>query len=410
MFIALNTIVKFILYNKENRLMQNRKIKLMLLVMALIGLTSCTTMNKAKMIPDSMVQDLTPAFESGEFDSKVDGLVVLMDASSSMGKTYNDYVKFDIAKAFVRRMNDTMPPISAVSGLRTFGHAPQLTREQTRLFYGMAPYNRQEMNKGLTQVTPSGGPTPLTAAINEAAEDLKDINGHKAVIIISDGKDLTDQPFMAAKNMQAMMENHLCIYTVLVGDDEKGKILMEKIAKVSPCGFMTLAQDIGSALPMAGYVSDVFLTEVEKTAIAPVSEEKLVTSQKGVGLGYHKTEALMKDLGNIHFNFDNSDLTKQGKTILDQHIEVLLNNPDVKVIIAGHASARGTHEHNQNLSEKRAATVENYLIDVGNIPSKRLSTIGYGETSPAVHEPNPEQMNSKEAKANMRVVFEVIVK
>jgi len=390
--------------------MQNGKIKLMLLAIALIGLTSCTTMNKTKMFPDSMVNDLTPTFDSEKFDSKVDGLVVLMDASSSMAETWHDYVKFDIAKAFVRRMNDTMPPISALSGLRTFGHAPQLAREQTRLFYGMAPYNREGMNKGLAQVAPPGGPTPLTAAITEAEADLKNISGNKAVIIVSDGKDLTDQPLMAAKNMQANMEGHLCIYTVLVGDDEKGKILMEKIAEVSPCGYMTLAQNIDSAVPMVGYVSDVFLTEVDKKAVAPVSEEKPVTPQNGIGLGYHKPEPVMMDLGNIHFNFDSADLTKQGKTLLDQHIEVLMNTPDVKVIIAGHASAMGTYGHNQDLSEKRAATIENYFIDVGNISPEKLSTIGYGETRPAVHEVNPEQINSPAAKANMRVVFEIIVK
>ncbi|MCD4719752.1 MAG: OmpA family protein [Desulfobacula sp.] len=389
--------------------MQNRKIRLILLVIVLICLTSCASVNKTKMVPDSIVKDLTPGFQSGEFGSKVDGLVVLMDASSSMAETYQDYVKFDIAKAFVRRMNDTMPPICAVSGLRTFGHALQLTRAQTKLFYGMAPYNRQGMNKGLIQVTPSGGPTPLTAAITEAAVDLKNISGNKVVIIISDGKDLSDQPFIAAQNMQAMMADHLCIYTVMVGDDEKGKILMEKIARVSPCGFMILAQDVGSAQPMADYVSKVFLTKVEKIAEVSVSKEKKSASLKEDGLGYHKAEPLMMNLGNIHFNFDSSDLTKEGKTILDQHIQVLMNNPDVNVIIGGHASARGTHDHNQNLSEKRALAVKNYLIDVGDIPFKRLSAIGYGETRPAMYEPDPEQINSKEAKANMRVIFEVIV-
>ena len=382
--------------------MKTRKIKLFLLVIGLVFLTSCATVNKTRMVPDSMVKDLTPAFQSGEFGSKVDGFVVLLDASSSMAETYQDYVKFDIAKAFVRRMNGTMPPISAVSGLRSFGHAPELSRELTKLFYGMAPYNRHGLNKGLTAVTPPGGTTPLPAAITAAFSDLKNISGDKAVIIISDGKDLTDQPFIAAQNLQTMMEDHLCIYTVLVGDDEKGKILLEKIARVSPCGFMALAQDVSSAESMADYVSDVFLTKIEKTAQVSAPEEKPDVS--------HKAEPLMMNLGKVHFNFDKSDLTKEGKIILDQHIQVLMNNPDVKVIIEGHTSARGTKNYNQNLSERRALSVLNYLINVGKIHFKRLSTIGYGETRPAVHEPNPEERNSEQAKANMRVVFEVIVK
>jgi Outer membrane protein and related peptidoglycan-associated (lipo)proteins len=61
------------------------------------------------------------------------------------------------------------------------------------------------------------------------------------------------------------------------------------------------------------------------------------------------------------------------------------------------------------LSERRAAAVKTYLIDEGGIASDRLDTIGYGETRPAVYEAKPSDLESKAAKANMRVLFEVIV-
>ncbi len=363
-----------------------------------------------------MVTDLTPAFQSGNFDSKVDGLVVLVDASSSMAETYETYVKFDIAKAFVRRMNHTMPPISAVSGLRTFGHDQTLSRESTRLFYGMAPYNRLEMDASLAAVTPAGGPSPMTVAINQVAQDLEDISGNKALIIISDGKDMTAQPLAAAQNLQDMMGDTLCIYTVVVGDDEQGKLLMQDIARVSPCGFMAMAQDISSAGPMVDYVSDVFLTKIERTALAPEPKAEPKTElaiepepiPEETGLGYHKPEPLLTDLGTIHFAFDRADLTAEGKNALDQHIQALTDNPDVRVVIGGHTSAMGADDYNQMLSEKRAATVKDYLIHKGNIPAQRLTTIGYGETKPAMPEASPRKINSKEARANMRVVFEVI--
>lgn len=382
--------------------MKNIKIQFVLMVVGLVFLTSCTTSNKTKMVSDSMVKDLTPGFQSGELASKVDGLVILLDSSSSMADTYQDYIKFDIAKAFVRRMNNTMPPISAMSGLRTFGHAPELSREQTQLFYGMTPYNRSEMNKGLSAITPSGGPTPMTSALEGAGADLKNIMGNKAIVIISDGKDLTDQPLLAAQDLQAKTGDTLCIYTVVVGDDETGKVLMEKIAKTSPCGFMTLAQDLSSAEPMAEYVSDVFLTKAEITALVPASQEQ--------GIGYHKAEPVIMDLGSVHFRFDNAALTKEGKNILDQNIQVMMDEPDVEVVISGHTSASGTKDHNQDLSERRASSVRDYLISVGKIQPNRLSTIGYGATKPEIQESNPEQINSEEAKANMRVGFEVLTK
>jgi len=82
----------------------------------------------------------------------------------------------------------------------------------------------------------------------------------------------------------------------------------------------------------------------------------------------------------------------------------------MKIRVAGYASASGTKEHNQALSERRAASVRNYLVKEGGIAQDRLTTIGYGETRPAEYEPVPSDIYSEAAKANMRVLFEVIVK
>lgn len=112
----------------------------------------------------------------------------------------------------------------------------------------------------------------------------------------------------------------------------------------------------------------------------------------------------------VHFDLDQSTLTEEAKTILERSVKILKNNPKSKVRIAGYTSASGTDEYNQGLSEKRAKAVEKYLIDEGIIMQDRLSTIGYGETQPAEHEVAPKNLYSKEAKANMRVLFEVIVK
>jgi len=53
--------------------------------------------------------------------------------------------------------------------------------------------------------------------------------------------------------------------------------------------------------------------------------------------------------------------------------------------------------------------VRNYLIEKGIAPG-RITVIGYGRTKPAVYEVAPEDIDTKEAKANMRVLFEVVVK
>ena len=111
-----------------------------------------------------------------------------------------------------------------------------------------------------------------------------------------------------------------------------------------------------------------------------------------------------------HFDFDKSTLTKEAETILLRNIQVMKENPGIKVRIAGFASASGTEEYNQKLSERRAKTVEDYLIKEGGIAPERLTKIGYGKTRPATYEPIPADINSKAAKSNMRVLFEIIVK
>jgi outer membrane protein OmpA-like peptidoglycan-associated protein len=115
-------------------------------------------------------------------------------------------------------------------------------------------------------------------------------------------------------------------------------------------------------------------------------------------------------LDDTHFNFDTSTLTHKGAKIVLDNTKILQDNPEAKIRIAGFASASGTDEYNQKLSERRAKAVEAILVDEGGIAPSRLTTIGYGSSKPAVYEPFPKHINSKAARANMRVIFEVIVK
>ena len=113
--------------------------------------------------------------------------------------------------------------------------------------------------------------------------------------------------------------------------------------------------------------------------------------------------------GDTHFDYNESTLTSLARTLLDKEVLILKENPKMKVRMAGYTSAQGTDESNQKLSERRANAVGNYLIEKG-IAKERITTIGYGRTKPAMCEVSPGDINSKEAKANMRVLFEIMVK
>jgi OOP family OmpA-OmpF porin len=137
--------------------------------------------------------------------------------------------------------------------------------------------------------------------------------------------------------------------------------------------------------------------KVEEKVVAVVSETK--TQEKVVFLAFE----------DVHFDFDKSTLKPEAQAILKRNIQLLKENPKAQIRIAGYTSASGTEAYNQKLSERRANAVKAYLVSEGVIKSDRLSTIGYGETHPAVYEAAPEELYSSAAKANMRVLFEIIV-
>jgi outer membrane protein OmpA-like peptidoglycan-associated protein len=115
-------------------------------------------------------------------------------------------------------------------------------------------------------------------------------------------------------------------------------------------------------------------------------------------------------LEDVHFDLDKSTLTPEAQTILRRNIEVLKENPNMKLRIQGHTSAIASDEYNQKLSERRAKSVEEFLIKEGPIAPNRLSKIGYGETRLEKAEPNPELKESAAAQTNRRVIFKIVVK
>ena len=147
--------------------------------------------------------------------------------------------------------------------------------------------------------------------------------------------------------------------------------------------------------------------KAEETIVILVSEPKV---EEKVMVAAVEPKIIILAFEDIHFDFDKSTLTPEAQTILKRNVQLLKENPKAQIRIAGYTSASGTEAYNQKLSERRANAVQKYLINEGVVTRDRLSTIGYGETNPAMYEAAPKELYSKAAKANMRVLFEIVVK
>lgn len=84
---------------------------------------------------------------------------------------------------------------------------------------------------------------------------------------------------------------------------------------------------------------------------------------------------------NIFYDYDKADLRPESKTALNELIAVLHDNPNVTIEMASHTDRWGSDAYNINLSERRAKSVVDYLVENG-ISRNRLQPHGYGKSRP----------------------------
>lgn len=85
--------------------------------------------------------------------------------------------------------------------------------------------------------------------------------------------------------------------------------------------------------------------------------------------------------GDALFAFDKSELKLEGKTMLDDLVRQLDGTTYDTILVTGHTDRFGSNKYNQNLSERRAQVVKDYLVSK-NVQASRIDTEGKGETQP----------------------------
>jgi OOP family OmpA-OmpF porin len=296
------------------------------------------------------------------WQQKTDNLVFVLDASSSMLESYNGNEKFATGRNFLANFNQTMPDLSLKTALRSFGHSQAFSDKITVLNYGLSEYSRSGIANALAAIIPAGGPSPMTASLKAVADDLKNSQGKIAMVLVSDGKDIENSPLDAAKELQALYGDRLCIYTVLVGYDGDGRALLSSLSQVTGCGKPVNAMDITTGAAMAEFVATVLLRKVE--AALP----EMSTAGTWV----------FKD---IKFEIDKDVLIPSSYPTLDEIVMILKAHSEIEVEIQGHTDSTASEAHNLDLSRRRAQTVMKYLQNKG-VAASRMTAKGYGESRP----------------------------
>jgi len=369
-----------------------RLFTLLAVVLSLALLGGCATV--IKPVP---AQDLNPKVKSGALVQKADNFQMILDTSASMDEPYTwkhfEYTspmsttKLEYEQHLARLFNDTIPNLKLTAGLRDFAGQRWLTRNyDTKLWYGMAPYSKEELGKAIYAVNTQGVESPLDKALDAATLDLKPLAGKSAVVIFTDGLDMP-KAVASAQAMKAALKDNVCIYAVLIGPDRmtieqpKGEALalLSKVVSAGQCGVLVNGKDVETAQGMAAFVERVFLgppPPPPPPAAAPVVVPPVVPAPAAPD----KLEA-------IYFDFDKYVIKPEGREALKRNAEWLQKNSDKKVVVEGNCDERGTNEYNMALGQRRADAAAKFLTDLG-IAKDRVSTVSYGEEKPLCKEAN----------------------
>ncbi len=106
-------------------------------------------------------------------------------------------------------------------------------------------------------------------------------------------------------------------------------------------------------------------------------------------------------LNNIFYSSASSSLLKESFAELNTLVKLLNENPSLKVEIEGHTDNVGSEQYNNNLSQKRADAVKNYLVEKG-IAESRLKSRGYGFTKP-IADNSTEEGRAKNRRTQIRI-------
>ena len=290
-----------------------------------------------------------------------DNVIILVDASSSMGFGHRKYKKtnYELEKQALAAGNLRLPDLGYNVGIYNFSPT-------WKEIYPVQKFDAAKVSAAMKQLPEkASGRTPLVGGLEKLEGVLKGLSGKTVVYIFSDGgwekaagkKDPGDKAAELASKYNA------CFIVISYAEDADGIKRVKDMGKANACS---------RVIPFDSYITNPYY------ALAPLYYTTAATSVETLS---EKKIAGMK-VGSIYFDYDKFELKPQEKEELNQLGKFLQANPKAFVALQGFTDNRGTPEYNMKLSRERAEAVADYLVKNFKLDSGRVAAMWYGEGNP----------------------------
>lgn len=273
--------------------------------------------------------------------------------------------KIEVAKEVLQAINKDIPQMTFNTGLYTYAPFKE--------YLGPSPYSRDRLGQSIASLQENyaifGRQTPMGLGLQSLDVVVGGLSDRRAVIMTTDGEsNLGPRPLPILQDMYAKYGANICFHVISFAQTPAEKALAEKIAAINPCTVFANGMDLLDDAKRADFIRKVFY-DIEVIPAAPVVAPEPPPVEEVIVFR------------SVHFDFDKYNIKPEFVPVLKEAAEMIRARPGRTVMVEGHTCNIGPAVYNQGLSERRANSVRNFLINEG-VGADRLKAVGYGLTRP----------------------------
>jgi outer membrane protein OmpA-like peptidoglycan-associated protein/tetratricopeptide (TPR) repeat protein len=198
----------------------------------------------------------------------------------------------------------------------------------------------------------------------------------------------------------------LDVQSVILDNDGNAVAKSGKTVKSDASGKFRFIAESDKTYKVSAGKQDYF-TKAEITNTNGFAREEDDTVMANVRLVLEKIfRNVQVNISNIYYDYNKASIRTDAAQVLDTLVALLKENPNVTVEIGSHTDSRGNDAYNMRLSQARAQSVVDYLVQNG-ISAALLTAKGYGESQLVNKCVNGVKCSEEEHQANRRTTFKV---
>jgi OOP family OmpA-OmpF porin len=357
-------------------------------VIAVFGLTCGLAMLPASAAEVVLEEDvITTTATQVMLVKTADNFIIMYDSSSSMDENYGDSGMTEIAAELdiLSQKNRTLPNLNWQGGI--YSHTPGLgSLKSFATYLPMQPYDKEKFAAAIDALPAKpSGPTLLQGGLQGLGDVLDGLNGRTVVFLFTDGKSTVQKGLPAAVEIanQLSSKHDVCFAVISSATGAAEKKLLNAVAASKTCSTVI---PFGQLLHRPEWMTNV-LFKVVRVVVDDVDVMDRVT-------GFQVNDVL--------FDFDMSEIKPDYAGELDQLAAFMQKTPKAQIILAGFTDSTGDVVYNMALSERRANSVRDYLVEHG-LDSNRIALSWFGESDPVAGN------DSKEGQSKNRRVTSIVI-